>query len=46
MADPIVVPVFPAASVSTAVPAPGVTPFIQLLGQTGAGSCEGDSCGI
>jgi hypothetical protein len=29
-----------------AVPAPRATPFIQLLGQSGAGSCEGDSCGI
>ena len=28
-----------------AVPVPVVTPFIQLLGQSG-GCCEGDSCGI
>jgi hypothetical protein len=37
----------PVAAVSVAaVPAPRVAPFIQLLGQSGAGSCEGDSCGI
>jgi len=29
-----------------AVPVPIASPFIQLLGQSGAGSCEGDSCGI
>lgn len=42
MTDASVVPAVPVA----AAPAPRVTPFIQLLGQSGAGSCEGDSCGI
>ncbi|MEC5149942.1 hypothetical protein [Cryobacterium sp. GrIS_2_6] len=42
MTDATVVPAVPVA----AVQAQRVTPIIQLLGQSGAGSCAGDSCGI
>ena len=34
---PVVLPILPA------VPVPGATPFLQLLGQSEAGRCEGDS---
>jgi hypothetical protein len=46
MNESTVVPVVPVVLAAPPVTTPGVAPFIQLLGQSGAGRCEGDSCGI